>query len=112
MEKLYNLISKKIIDKYQISNLSIKGITCDSRNVKKGFIFAAFQGSNKNGINYIKEAIDKGAIAILIDKKSLNKVECYIKVTIIPVSISRKVYAIICNKFYNNKFDNIINFTF
>ena len=111
MEKLYNLISKKIIDKYQISNLSIKGITCDSRNVKKGFIFAAFQGSNKNGINYIKEAIDKGAIAILIDKKSLNKVECYIKVTIIPVSISRKVYAIICNKFYNNKFDNIIAIT-
>ena len=44
MTKLYSLISQKIIKKYQISNLLINGITCDSRKVKKGYIFAVFKG--------------------------------------------------------------------
>ena len=56
MLKLHNLISDKIIKKYNINNLSISGISCDSNKIKKGYIFAAFNGSNNKGINYINEA--------------------------------------------------------
>ena len=111
MTKLHSLISQKTIKKYQISNLLINGITCDSRKVKKGYIFAVFKGSNKNGINYISQAIEKGASAILIDEKDLKKTKSFVEVTIIPSAIPRKKYAQICNKFANYNFDNIIGVT-
>jgi UDP-N-acetylmuramoyl-L-alanyl-D-glutamate--2,6-diaminopimelate ligase len=111
MTNLYSLISNKVINKYQISNLLIKGITCDSRKVKKGYIFAVFKGFNKNGINYINQAIEKGASAILIDEKDLKAIKKSLEVTIIPSSTPRKKYALICNKFSNYDFDNIIGVT-
>ena len=111
MTKLHSLISDKIIKKYQIKNLLIKGITCDSRKVKKGYIFAVFKGFNKNGINYINQAIKKGASAILIDEKDLKKIKNSIEVTLIPSPTPRKKYSLICNKFANYDFDNIIGVT-
>ena len=44
MVKLYNLISDQIIKKYNINDISINGITCDSRKIKKGYIFAVLIG--------------------------------------------------------------------
>ncbi|MFW6269578.1 MAG: Mur ligase family protein [Bacillota bacterium] len=53
-----------ILEKYKIT-----GITCDSRKVKKGNIFVAIKGRKKDGNNYIKEAIKKGAAVVITDKK-------------------------------------------
>jgi len=111
MTKLHSLISQKTIKKYQIRNLLIKGITCDSRKVKNGYIFAVFKGFNKNGISYINQAIKKGASAILIDEKDFQKIKNTIEVPIIPSSTPRKKYALICNKFAKYSFDNIIGVT-
>jgi len=111
MIKLHSLIAQKIIKKYKISNLFIKGITCDSRKVKKGYIFAAFKGSNKDGINYIIQAIKNGAVAILINEKYFKKIKNSIEVIIIPSNTPRKKYALICNKFSNYEFNNIIGVT-
>jgi UDP-N-acetylmuramyl pentapeptide synthase len=73
MLKLYNLIPNEVIKKYKINNIFIKGITCDSRKIKNGYIFAAFHGAQDTGTNYIIEAIHKGAVAILIHKKDYKK---------------------------------------
>ncbi len=48
-----------------LSNLDIKGITCDSRAVQQGYIFAALPGSAVDGRDYVIDAIDNGAIAII-----------------------------------------------
>ena len=45
----------------------ITGITFDSRLVKPGNIFVCLQGSHVNGNDFIDEAIDNGAIAIVSD---------------------------------------------
>jgi len=45
---------------------SLKGITLDSRGVKKGYLFAALPGSRVNGCDYIANAIANGASAILM----------------------------------------------
>ena len=111
MLKLYNLISDKIIKKYNINNLSISGISCDSNKIKKGYIFAAFNGSNNKGINYINEAITKGAVAILIDKEDIKKIKYFPNLVVIPSLLPRKKYALICNKFSNFNFSNIIAVT-
>lgn len=45
-------------------DIDIKGVTCDSRNVKTGYAFVAIKGENVDGNQFIHEAIDKGASVI------------------------------------------------
>ena len=52
--------------------LSVKGLALDSRNVQPGFIFFALKGLNKDGINFIPQAIERGAIAILTESDNVN----------------------------------------
>ena len=70
MIKLYNLIPDKIIKQQNISNISLCGISCDSRKIKKNYIFAALVGVSENGLDYINEAINNGAIVIITDNNS------------------------------------------
>jgi len=43
----------------------VGGLTCDSRDVKAGYVFAALPGTVTDGRKYIENAIEKGAAAIL-----------------------------------------------
>ena len=51
------------------SDIEIEGITHDSREVKKGFLFAAMKGQNSDGSEFVSSAIENGAAAILCDHK-------------------------------------------
>ncbi len=46
---------------------TISGLTLDSREVKPGYLFAAFQGAEADGKAYIPQAIEQGASVILSD---------------------------------------------
>lgn len=48
-----------------IAGTEITGLTADSRQVQPGFLFAALPGSRTDGRDYIKDALDRGATAIL-----------------------------------------------
>lgn len=56
-------------DLFQNENVSadieITGMTADSRLVKPGFLFAALQGVAQDGRDFIPQAIEAGAVAIL-----------------------------------------------
>jgi len=43
----------------------ITGLTCDSRQVRPGFLFAAFPGSVADGRQFITDAVSRGAVAVL-----------------------------------------------
>ena len=62
------------IKAYRIENKKVKisGIACDSRDVKKGMLFAVIKGNKENGNKYINEAIQAGAIAILCKKNDVK----------------------------------------
>lgn len=47
------------------SDDQVKGLTCDSREVKPGFVFAALPGTVTDGRKYIESALENGAEAIL-----------------------------------------------
>ena len=47
------------------SDREIAGLTADSRDVEPGFLFAALNGTRARGADYVGEAIDRGAVAIL-----------------------------------------------
>lgn len=47
------------------ASVMVSGLTADSRLVSKGFVFAALSGSDKDGRDFISDAIKAGASAIL-----------------------------------------------
>ena len=47
-------------------------ITCHSNKVKKGSIFVAIEGVNADGHNHIKEAAERGASLIVINKQKTH----------------------------------------
>src|SRR5262249_1745974 len=49
---------------------AIAGLTADSRNVQPGFLFAALPGTKTDGRGFIKDALAKGAAAVLTDTKT------------------------------------------
>ena len=63
------MLLKKIIKNLPIDipNINIKGLSLDSRQIKKNFLFFATKGKKLNGESYIVEAIRKGARAVVCD---------------------------------------------
>jgi UDP-N-acetylmuramoyl-L-alanyl-D-glutamate--2,6-diaminopimelate ligase len=47
------------------TGLDLKGLTSDSRKVGPGYLFAALPGSKTDGARFLKEAVAKGARAVL-----------------------------------------------
>lgn len=66
------LLLKGICDVPSALDTHISGLAIDSREVKKGDVFLAISGSHSNSTDHIKEAIDKGANAIVAEG-SVNK---------------------------------------
>ena len=46
----------------------VVGITCDSRQVRPGFLFAAVKGDGGDGGEFIDDAVSRGASAVLIEE--------------------------------------------
>jgi UDP-N-acetylmuramoyl-L-alanyl-D-glutamate--2,6-diaminopimelate ligase len=111
MTKLHSLLADEIVKNQNIKDILIKGISCDSRRIKKNYIFAAFCGEKVDGINFINEAINNGAVAVIIDSKTFKNINKNLKIEFIIHKVPRKLYAIICNKLSSYKFKNLIGVT-
>ena len=85
-----------LLSRIQAKKISVEGITSDSRQVKKNFLFFAIKGSNIDGNQYIKEVLKKKPSAIITSTK--NKIKT--SVPIILVSNVRKEYASAAYSFY------------
>lgn len=48
-------------------SLRIAGLTLDSRKVQPGYLFMAVGGSRDHGAVYIAQALERGAVAVLVD---------------------------------------------
>src|ERR1700733_12251935 len=48
-----------------LSGLDFRGLTSDSRKVEQDFLFAALAGSKTDGARFLKDAVAKGARAVL-----------------------------------------------
>lgn len=46
----------------------VKGIVLDSRDVKNGYIFVAIKGFHSDGLDFVNDAINNGAICIISDR--------------------------------------------
>ena len=102
---LKNLIKNISKDKEKIA---ISGLTINSKEVKKNYIFFAIKGNKFNGELFIKSAIKKGASVIICSKncKFKNK-----NVLIIKTKNTRYLLSEVASRFYKLKPKNIIAVT-
>lgn len=76
-------------------NIEITGIEVDSRQVKPGDLFIALRGFTVDGHEYIAQAVEKGAAAVLVEQSISN-----LSIPVIEVKDTRKALAIVSTKFY------------
>jgi UDP-N-acetylmuramoyl-L-alanyl-D-glutamate--2,6-diaminopimelate ligase len=50
------------------AGVAVAGITADSRQVKPGFVFIAIPGTKGDGLDYVPQAIDAGAVAVVAER--------------------------------------------
>lgn len=76
---LQNVIAEKVIGNTEIE---IRDIQFDSRNVTQGSVFVATRGTASDGHQYIAMAIEKGALAVVCEEVPTEKNQriTYIKV--------------------------------
>ena len=107
---------RKILEGLEIEEIKgsldkdITGVAFDSRNVDKGYIFVAIKGFKSDGHDYITEAINKGATAIILERDVEIKDN---DITVIKLLDSRASLSKVSANFYENpsKHMNMIGIT-
>lgn len=75
----------------------VAGMSLDSREVKKGYLFAALKGTEMDGHTFISKAIENGASAILCEEMPEEIAD---DVTYVQVNSASKALAILASNFY------------
>ena len=91
---------------YLSSNLEdfeVGGVSCNSKQVSNNFIFVAIKGTHIDGHEFIQEAIDKGAKAVIVQNSTNSKrLKNLKRASLIVVKDTRKSIANLAAKFYGN----------
>ena len=83
-------------------DVEIRGLTADSRNVQAGFLFAALEGSQSNGKDFIPDALRQGAVAILLSSQA-NSLELKDSIILVRDQNPRRKLALMAGRFYRSQ---------
>jgi UDP-N-acetylmuramyl-tripeptide synthetase len=113
----------------EIDLTNVRGITCDSRKVKDGYVFVAIKGVGHDGHDYIADAIKNGASYIVQNPdlkqrlndqiisssnqqdKHTNNLDTYDYVQFIESGNTRRDLAVLAAAFYKNQPNTMIAVT-
>lgn len=88
--------------------IEVLGLTADSREVRPGFLFAAFPGAKLDGRAYIDDAIRRGAAAILAPTGTTIDDDSVILIT---DDNPRRIFAKMAAAFYARQMDVVVAVT-
>ncbi|MCP3029403.1 UDP-N-acetylmuramoyl-L-alanyl-D-glutamate--2,6-diaminopimelate ligase [Halobacillus sp. A5] len=96
--ELKQLLDQLLFDcHHPLTNIRINGITDASTEVEPGYIFVAIKGYQSDGHDYIKDAISRGAAAVIGEND-----EPGISIPYIKVVNSKKALGIVSAAFYRD----------
>ena len=84
----------------RIGDRDISGLTCDSRQVEPGFLFAALPGGQVDGRDFIAQAVANGAIAVLAEEDTERSMVPG-DAALITAANPRKQYAEVAARFFS-----------
>ena len=99
VSKLRSLL-EGIVDTEISDELSVTGVSLDSRSVKRGELFLGMPGNRLDGRSYLRQAVSRGARAVLIEKQGNSIQDC--EVPFYQVSNLRENIGFIANRFYGS----------
>ncbi len=85
-------------------DLAIQGIAYDSRKVAPGMLFVCIAGYQTDGHNYIRQAVERGAVALLVEQNPQELAlpsEVLAKVAWVQVENTRTALAWVSAHFYD-----------
>ena len=83
--------------------LDITGIERNSKEIKPGFLFVAIKGFSTDGHQFVENAIENGAIAVMVEEGcDLKSLKIPQNITIIMAKNTREGLAITSSNFYGN----------
>lgn len=94
MNKAIKVINGK---SYTISNELIRGVSIDTRTLNPGQLFFALKGENTDGHKYIQEALNRGAIGVVVQHKTDSSDEILVDDTLFALGELAR--------YYRNNFD-------
>lgn len=84
-------------------NLEINNISNNSKDIQNGDLFIAIKGFSVDGHKYLKQAIENGAIAVVIQEGfDVKSIEIPENLTVIIAKDTRETLAICSANFYSN----------
>ena len=84
-------------------DIEISGIENNSKEVKEGYLFVAIKGFTVDGHQFIGNAIENGAVAIMVEETAdLKSLKIPENVTIIMLENTREALAICSSNYYEN----------
>lgn len=86
------------------ADMHIAGLTADSRDVRDGFVFAAFPGTKVDRRAFIDDAIARGATAVLVPTGTVVSNN---NVIVIEDPNPRRRFSLMAAKFYGRQMDVI-----
>lgn len=88
-------------------DLDISGITADSRKVQPGNLFVALSGSKANGTAFVKDALERGAIAVVASAP----LELEKAAPILAVGEPRRFLALAAARFFGRQPETMVAVT-
>ena len=96
--RLGDLVGPRLSLPEGCADIDIKGLGADSRKIKKGYLFAAFSGTQTDGAQFIEDAIGKGAAAVLTHENGNGANDS--GVPVIQAPDPRRTFALMAARFY------------
>lgn len=103
--KLKDLLNGIDYSLFGDSEIEIKGIEHNSKKISKDYLFFCIEGKNVNGFDYCFEAINNGAVAIIVSKSNYDRykslIESAINVCVVVVENVRSIVGFVAKNFIN-----------
>src|SRR6185436_16049364 len=103
--KLARLLTVDALSDARFADLDVRGIASDSRKVEPNSLFVAIAGNKDDGLKFVKNAIDAGAVAIMAEK--VPPVPLPEGVAFVRVGNARRALAIAASRLYKHQPDTI-----
>ncbi|MHB8931424.1 MAG: UDP-N-acetylmuramoyl-tripeptide--D-alanyl-D-alanine ligase [Melioribacteraceae bacterium] len=108
IEDLFNIPSAEIYNPDAYKSLS--KVEIDSRKVKKGSLFVTIKGEKFDGHDFVKDALRKGATAVIIDSKKFKKFSS-LEIPVITVNDTTKAFGELAKIWRNKLSAKVISIT-
>jgi UDP-N-acetylmuramoyl-L-alanyl-D-glutamate--2,6-diaminopimelate ligase len=103
--KLAKLLTVDAVSDARFADLDVRAIAADSRKVEAKSLFVAIAGTKDDGLRFVNDAIEAGAIAVMAEK--VPPVPLPEGVAFVRVGNVRRALAIAASRFFKHQPDTI-----